>query len=226
MRLLEITLDAADLAAAYGFYAGDLGLPVSRRTADSLTLQAGASRLTFRRGEASGAAPFYHFAFNIHPARFERARASVAAVTTLIHDLDGREVFDFRSWDATACYFLDPLGNVGELIARRQLRSEAAPADPGILSVGEIGLVTGDVPGLTKRLVAELGANVYRDSAGEDFAALGNEHGLLILVSQGRTWYPDTGRAAIVASLAVLLEAGDGQRWRIEAPAFSVQSNL
>jgi len=223
MRLLELTLDTTDLTAAYSFYAGDLGLPVVRRAADALTLQAGASRLTFRRAEPTAVAPSYHFAFNIHPTRFERARATMAAVTPLVHDRSGRDVFDFRSWDATACYFMDPLGNVGELIARRDLRGEPVPPDPGILAIGEIGLVTGDVPALTKRLSRELGAGVYRDSSGDEFAALGDEHGLLILVSLGRIWYPDTGKAASAAPLTVLLEA-NGQRRRIEAPAFSVQS--
>lgn len=222
MRLLEITLDATDLHAAYGFYAGDLGLPVVRRNADLLTLQAGASRLTFRRAQQSAASPFYHLAFNVHPTRFERARAAMAAITPLVHDRNGRDVFDFRSWDATACYFIDPLGNVGELIARRDLRGEPVPSDPGILAIGEIGLVTGDVPALTKRLSRELGAEVYRDSSGDEFAALGDEGGLLILSQQGREWYPETDKAAVSAPLTVLLEA-NGQRHRIELPAFSVQ---
>lgn len=224
MRLLEITLDATDLHAAYSFYAGDLGLPVVRRTSDALTLQAGASRLIFRKAHSTGAAPFYHFAFNIHPARFERARAAMAAITPLVHDHDGREVFDFRSWDATACYFIDPLGNVGELIARRDLRGEPVPSEPGILSIGEIGLVTGDVPALTKRLSRELSVDVYRDSAGAEFAALGDQHGLLILVWQGRVWYPDTGKLAAVANLSLLVQTADDMRWRLDSPAFAPQN--
>lgn len=221
MRLLEVTLDAIDLHAAYSFYAGDLGLPVVRRAADTLTLQAGASRLTFRKADATGAAPFYHFAFNIHPARFERARAMMAAITPLVHDHDGNEVFDFRSWDATACYFIDPLGNVGELIARRELRGEPVPTEPGILSIGEIGLVTGDVPALTRRLSRELSVGVYRDSAGTEFAALGDPHGLLILVRQGRVWYPDTGKPARFANLSLLVETADHKRWRLDSPSFA-----
>jgi catechol-2,3-dioxygenase len=221
MRLLEITLDATDLHAAYSFYGGDLGLAVVRRTPTTLTLQVGASRLTFRKVDDAGAAPFYHFAFNIHPARFERARATMAAITPLVHDHEGREVFDFRSWDATACYFIDPLGNVGELIARRDLRAEPAPVEPGILSVGEIGLVTGDVRSLTKRLSREVGLSVYRDSAGEDFAALGDEHGLLILARKGRPWYPDTGKPATSAALTVVVEALNGNSYVLSAPDFS-----
>jgi catechol-2,3-dioxygenase len=198
-------------------------LPVVRRSTTELSLQAGASRLVFRRAEPNGAHPFYHFAFNVHPERFERARAMMAAITPLIHDQSGREVINFRSWDATACYFSDPLNNVGELIARRDLRGEAIPADPGILSVGEIGLVTGDVPALAKRLRNELGVDVYRESSGEEFAALGDEQGLLILVRQGREWYPDTGRAAIPAKLSLLVESPGGRRWRLDSPSYLAQ---
>lgn len=223
MRLLEVTLDATELSAAYGFYAGDLGLPVVRHLADALILQAGASRLTFRKAASTTQAAFYHFALNVHPTRFQRARAAMAAITPLLNDRDGRDVFDSRSWDATICYFADPLGNIGELTARHDLRTEPVPPGLGILSIGEIGLVTGDVPGLTKRLCRELSVEVYRESAGDEFAALGDEHGLLILAQQGRVWYPDTGKRAVAAPLEVLLEAGDGRRFRIAAPEFSVQ---
>jgi catechol-2,3-dioxygenase len=216
MRIDELTLDASDLAPLYEFYAGDLGLPVVRRSPDLLALRVGATQLQFRRAAGK---PFYHFAFNVHPSRFERARATLAALTPLLHDSDGEEIFDFRSWNARASYFYDPLGNIVELIARRDLSHMPVPPDPGWMSASEIGLVTDDVPALTARIGREIGLPVYRESAGESFAALGDAEGLLILVQRGRVWYPETGKAAVNAALSMELQHGDA-RWQVKGPPY------
>lgn len=216
MRIDELTLDASDLALLYEFYAGDLGLRVVRRQPASLVLQVGATRLGFRR--ASGR-PVYHFAFNVHPARFERARAALAAVTPLVHDADGEEVFDFRSWNARACYAFDPAGNVLELIGRRDLATRPMDEEAAWMSVSEIGLTTDDVPALAARIGREAGIPVYRESAGESFAALGDAEGLLILAQRGRTWYPTSGTAAVAAPLTAALTMGD-ERWLLQGPPY------
>ncbi len=216
MRIYDLTLETNDLGPPYEFYAGDLALPVVRRSPDMLALQIGATKLQFRRGPNR---PFYHFAINVHPVRFERARATLAAVTQLLHDSDGQEVFDFRSWNARACYCYDTSGNIVELIARNDLSSRPVPAGPGWISVSEIGLVTGDVPAFTSRLMRELGLPVYRESAGETFAALGDTEGLFILAQTGRIWYPETGKAAAPTPVACEVEI-NGARWRVQGPPY------
>ncbi len=216
MKIISLTLEAADLSGLHEFYAGDLALPVLRRNAEALSLQAGSTQLTFRRGPRGSV---YHFAFNVHPSRFERVRAGFAAITPLLHDADGEEIFEFRSWNARACYFYDPAGNVVELIARRDLSDRPAPPPPGLMSVSEVGLTTDDVPALTARLERELGLPVYRDSAGDTFAALGDPEGLLILAQRGRTWYPDTGKAAVPAPVTCVVESG-GARWQVQGPPY------
>ncbi len=216
MRIYDLTLETNDLGPPYEFYVGDLALPVVRRSPDMLALQIGATKLQFRRGPNR---PFYHFAINVHPARFERARATLAAVTQLLHDSDGQEVFDFRSWTARACYCNDPSGNIVELIARNDLSSRPVPAGPGWISVSEIGLVTGDVPAFTSRLTRELGLAVYRESAGETFAALGDAEGLFILAQTGRVWYPETGKVSAPTPVTCEVEI-NGARWRVHGPPY------
>jgi catechol-2,3-dioxygenase len=181
----------------------------------------GGTALTFRRSDRPAC---YHFAFNVHPARFERARAALATITPLIHDAEGQEVFDFRSWDARACYFYDPAGNIVEIIARRALADTPTPPDPAFLSVSEIGLVADDVPALTARITRETGLPVYRESSGETFAALGDAEGLLILAQRGRIWYPDTGKAAVLAPVESTLEAG-GVTLRLAGPPYQFTRN-
>jgi catechol 2,3-dioxygenase-like lactoylglutathione lyase family enzyme len=216
MKIVSLTLTAPDVRPLFEFYAGDLGMPLVKRSGDALTLRFGATALAFRCEPSAG---FYHFALNVHPLRFERARAATAAVTPLLHDGDGQEVFDFRSWDARACYFYDPAGNIVELIARRALTARPIPPEPGFMSISEIGLVTDDVPALTARIGREMDLPVYRDSAGDTFAALGDEDGLLILSQRGRIWYPDTGKTAAPAALDFVLQTEDGS-WRIQGPPY------
>jgi hypothetical protein len=95
------------------------------------------------------------------------------------------------------------------------------------MSVSEIGLVTEDVPALTLRITRELGLPGYRDSAGDTFAALGDEEGLLILAQSGRIWYPETGKASVPATLACELQVG-GTSWKVLGPPyqFSPVANL
>ena len=50
------------------------------------------------------------------------------------------------------------------------------------------------------------GAPVYRGQPDATFTPLGDEHGLLILVPQGRVWYPNTGQPAQALPLAVRVE--------------------
>lgn len=216
MRILELTLDAADLHPLYEFYAGDLGLPVMARSAGTLVLRAGASTLAFSRGANPAN---YHFAFNVHPARFERARAALAAIVPLLQDADGQEVFEFRSWDARSCYFFDPAGNIVEIIARRALAAQPVPPGLAVLSVSEVGMVSEDVPALTARITRELGLPVYKESAGDAFAAMGDASGLLILAQRGRIWYPDSGKPATVASIRCTLDI-DSSRYSVDGPPF------
>ena len=120
----------------------------------------GASTLEF--GEDDGA-PFYHFALLVPGDRFEAARRWAAARLPLLPggDLDG-VVWEFSNWDALACYFHDPAGNIVELIAHRGLaesgRSGAFEAGE-LVEVSEIGLV--GEPQATASALARLQLELY-----------------------------------------------------------------
>jgi hypothetical protein len=65
----------------------------------------------------------------------------------------------------------------------------------------------------------ELALPIYRESAGDSFAALGDAEGLLILAQRGRIWYPDTGKAAAPAPLTLELDIAS-QRWQVGGPPY------
>ena len=118
----------------------------------------------------AGHATPHHFAFH------------VADLAPWKRRLDVTEEYDFSSWGgARAVYFRDPEENVVELIARPQAREE--------LTLAEVGLPVEDVPKAVETLRRELGLPLY-DEAGDSFAPVGDDDGLLIVVRVGRGWFP------------------------------------
>jgi catechol-2,3-dioxygenase len=223
MKIDELQLLTADVAAQYEFYVNVLGLPVVSQSDTKLTLQAGHSWLTFDRAPA-GWSGFYHFAFNIPENQFSEARKWLSERVTLLRDTGGRETFNFAGWDADAIYFYDPGGNVVEYIARHRLDNRSAePFDgQGLLSISEIGLPTDDVQQTVQALCDQLSIEVF-DGAGSDmFTAVGDEEGLFIVVKQGRIWFPDTGRMAEYQPLTVQVRDGTGQTHVISSELVSV----
>src|SRR5438093_8539663 len=112
----------------------------------------------------------HHFAFHVADLEPWKRR------------LDVTEEHDFSSWGgARAVYFRDPNENVVELIAR--------PDAPPELSLAEVGLPVADVAAAVETLERELGLRPY-DEWGHEFAPIGDDDGLLIVVSDGRGWFP------------------------------------
>jgi catechol-2,3-dioxygenase len=207
MRITELQLQTADLDRQRDFYTSVFGLVPLPGPAGELGFQIGWSRLVFRQAPA-GQSGVYHFAFNIPANQFAAAESWARRQLSLIGDAAGADTFHFASWDAHALYFADPAGNIVELIARHGLdnASDAPFGGASLLCVSEIGIAAADVLALAGRLQALTGAPVYRGQPDATFTPLGDEHGLLILVPQGRVWYPNTGRPARPLPLTAQVE--------------------
>lgn len=203
MRMTDLRVATRDVTAQRAFYAGTLGLPVVEETADAITLQVGATRLTFEAMTAWDEL-VYHIAFSIPRNKLAAAKEWLATRAPLL-TTDGRDEFDSASWDARMVYFHDPAGNILECIARRTLLNDrAGPFGPrDLLSVSEIGLPVDDVPARAAALGDALGIAAYKDHSAA-FAPLGDEQGLLIVVKAGRPWFP-TATRAVVAPVCLTL---------------------
>ncbi len=108
---------------------------------------------------------------------------------------DGRP-FEFKDWQARAVYFFDPDGNILEFIGRERLRGEDHPGK--IWSISEFGLQVDSVVEARRRF----GLTAFGEAT-SDFAAVGDDHGLLILVSLEREWFPHTGVPARVPTFSL-----------------------
>lgn len=221
MRIVGLTLDCADLEAQEDFYGGTLGLEVARVDDGLLEVRLRDSTIRFRRA-ATGAAPRYHFAINVPRGSIERAAAWVADRHELLAfhgDPDEEEGATIVHTDrgTPAVYFLDPAGNVVELIANVRLEdpgdrrgSVFGPGD--LLEVAEIGIAAAD-PGATCAAVEEFfGQGVLWGGApGWLLTALGDDHAVVIVAPLDRGWIPIAlpARPAPTEIVAIGEEAGE-----------------
>ncbi|MGH7468079.1 MAG: VOC family protein [Longimicrobiales bacterium] len=195
MEYLKIELLTHMPRALRDFYQDRLGLPVARYDGSAVSLRVGATTIDFaptNQGE-----PVYHLAFNIPENKIESALEWLTSRAVLLpHYQSGRTIVDWPDWNAHSIYFLDPAGNVLEVIARHDLDNAVSgafgPAD--LLNVSELGLVVDDPHATLDLLRRELG--VRNKSVLSDFGAVGDDHGLFIVSAVNRPWMPTDDRPA------------------------------
>ena len=212
MRIRRVCLQTEDLEGLRRFYGETLAIPIRAEGAESFTLALGPSELAFRRGVASP----YHYAINVPSDGFAAAQAWLAGRTPLLPMSAGGATMHWRAWNAHACYFRDPAGNIGEWIARHDLAEKATVGgafDPSadLRGISEIGLALDDVGAACQAIQEALALPVWDAGDGVRFRALGGERGLLICVKRGRAWYPTADVRAEPAPLGVTF-AGEGER--------------
>ena len=188
MRILHVRLRLAEAAkeATRRFYALDLGIP-----AEENAFRIGHTTLGF--APVGDTAPFYHFAFRVPRDRFAAARAWLGERAEILGD------DEFENWNAQACYFEDPAGNIVELIAHGDLPEEGHDgpfAGAELLGICELGLVGPDTKAMASALES-LGIGLSDGTLDEPgrLAFMGGRDGVLILCPEGRGWMP-TGRPA------------------------------
>lgn len=208
MHFSQLVLPSHDVNAQADFYGKLFGLPVTHdAVARRITVQVGSTQLIFEQTEAVTGR--YHFAFNVPRNQFDQAQAWLAERTPLLA-FEGKTQFHADRWQADICYFYDASGNIGELIARHTLSNDHTEpfTAAALLCVSEIGVGVEDVQAATEHLTARYGIPTYHSEPNSQFMSMGDEHGLLIVVDQARTWYPGTG---IVAGRWPLQLTFDGQ---------------
>lgn len=197
MKFDALTLACArsDLARQRAFYLERLGLSAAGAdTGSAFSARIGSSTVTFTAIDAPS--PPAHIAFNITPSRFDDAVAWLAERAPLAPSATGDTRFHFSTWNADSVYFYDPAGNILELIARhtQPVDDDGRPFDAHHLRcISELGIVAEDVGLAVASLRAQTGAQPYHWSGSPvDFAPIGDDDGLLIIVRRGREWHPET----------------------------------
>lgn len=202
---LELLTGAATMDAMRTFYGKTLDLRLMNEKPDRFTVEAGESQITFvsSRDTVDGRAPFYHFAYNIPENKIVQALEWQKARTPMLAIPERNraagfppEVVDYSHWNAHSVFFLDPAGNVVEYIARHDLKN--GDRNPfgwsDILYVSEIGLIVDDVPAAATAIGGMTSLAPYK-GGDDNFTAMGDEYGLLLVMKRGRV-VDFTGNAA------------------------------
>lgn len=208
---LSLSAPCALLGELRAFYGDRLGLPVTDENSGGFTMVLERARLVLTPADGS---PFHHFALLIAGDRFDAAMAwAVDRVELLPGDAD-EPVFDFSSWSARAMYFLDPAGNIVELIAHAGVCESGLDDAPfsarEIVGVSEAGLVVADLPAVADELHARAGLETWDGDPAGGIAFLGRRAHTLILSAPNRGWLP-TRRPAEAHPVAVTLASPRGE---------------
>ncbi|PPL14631.1 VOC family protein [Microterricola pindariensis] len=206
MRFSTVALTASSLDAVEEFYGRTLELPLAR-SAGACTVQIGGTELRFVPfGAGAATHPVNHLAITVPRNQFAEARHWLQSRTAVI-ELDGESGFALgEPWHSDSVYFLGPDGIVLEFIARQGLPNDRVePFGPGgMLLVSEVGLAVPSGQEAVAELAAELGLERFA-GVSASFAAVGTADALLIVVDDGRTWFPTADAAASAAPLQIEL---------------------
>ncbi|PJL22937.1 hypothetical protein B9Y64_21640 [Stenotrophomonas maltophilia] len=196
MRIRKLTLPVTDVTSASRFFGEVLQLETS-----GAVVAVGWSIIELIEGDAVSAGGI-HLAFNVPFNRFRAAKEWLLERCPLQRDSKGRDVFTFdENWDAESIYFAGPDASILELIARRRLPSSDRHGPfhgSEILCLSEVGLATSNVTASCEHMAEAFGIKPL-GAPGEEFAALGDDEGLLIVTHRSRPWFPE-GRQLPCAS--------------------------
>ncbi len=202
MIFRELKLQSSHISELISFYSSVLEMEVKRPDEKSISILAGQSILTFTDATETRN-PFYHFAFNIPSNKFEEAFQWIKKRCDLLWLDDYKSyVADFVNWNAKSVYFLDPAGNILELIARFDLNNDADELFSSVqfLNISEIGLVfPGEILDTKASEILDLYGLSYfsKQPPLNHFKAIGNDEGLFIAVTENRNWFATKMASAI-----------------------------
>jgi catechol-2,3-dioxygenase len=213
MLIRQVELPVSDAVQAARFYGDALGLP-TRTGGGVVQVEVGPSVLLLHPGPVEPGA--YHAAITVPKDRFAEAKAWVQKRVSLL-ERDGLDGFALGApWNSQSLYNAGPDGILLELIARHDLAAASSGrfTSADLLRISEIGLAVPDVPAAVASLQNAFGLPVF-GTASSEFTPLGDPEGLLIVVRQGRPWFPTT---TVGRRWAPLLSPSScqaaGSRWR------------
>ncbi|MCP1996502.1 VOC family protein [Flavobacterium sp. HSC-61S13] len=192
MKINAITIETNSLENTQHFYSDILQFNLTYKSDLELHYKIGHSLLKFV--ETTKPIAVYHYAFNIPASLLDNALIWSTKHLKLIKNPKDEWVTTFENWNAQAIYFLDNNGNLLEFIARHDRKESiiADSFDPSkIEGISEIGIVTAQPMELAENWIEQYGLSYFEKSPPTtDFLAIGDDEGLLIVVSPQRNWFP------------------------------------
>ncbi|HEY5463517.1 MAG TPA: hypothetical protein VIJ95_09710 [Hanamia sp.] len=191
MNIVSVEILTNNLDETEKFYTQHLSLGIKDKTENTISFSVRNSELIFR--EIKSENPVYHLAINIPCNKINDARNWLAERVDIISVDENNDIANFTDWNAKSVYFFDNNGNILELIARFDLLNSENEmfCNKSFICISECGIATDDANELTERIISVTKLPVFsKQKRRDDFSALGDDNGLLILSDTKRKWYP------------------------------------
>ena len=198
MNIKILTLKCNNIESTADFYQRLFNTGPHFRSESAVGFIVGGSTLIFEQSDVVN--PVYHFAMDIPCNLLHDAFEFVSNCATVLPVSEEQYFADFKNWNAQSFYFLDNNGNVLEYICRydRQIEHPGPFNGQQLISISEAGLPAEQTPQLMAKIMYSYPLMPYeKQPTLENFAALGDVNGLLILSNIGRAWYPTQIPAAV-----------------------------
>jgi len=192
MLIKELLLLTTNIVAVKKFYQELMGFPVIRETMQSVSFKTGSSILSFELTN-SYPAPFYHVAFAIPNNKLTEALEWIEQRAPILLYLEKEQIADFKGWNAKAFYFHDQQQNILEFITHFDLHTnDQKPfSASSVESICEIGIVTENVSETCEAIKTKYNVSYFeKGPLLNDFAVMGDSHGLFIISKKKRGWLP------------------------------------
>ncbi len=203
MKIYQLNLKCHHLDRMKEFYTKVLEMELIAESENYFTIMAGTTKIYF---EKDAAIPFYHVCFRTNEDYYDYMFEKLGQESVLLPNGHG-EYSMF--WKGKQAYFVDPDGNIIEMLERPFLGREIKTN--GWHDVGEIGLPVRDVARMEKNLNLYL-KNEQIDSS-DTFAFYGDTQGVFVLVKEGRKWYP-TERQAVISPIKIVASGEREAAWK------------
>ncbi|MGG4488380.1 VOC family protein [Metabacillus idriensis] len=203
MKFLHVKLECKHLEEMKTFYTVILKMRLIDEKKDRFTVKAGLSRLTFIKSENRS---YYHICFRMNEAFFD---IMFQEIESLLLPNEKGEVSLY--WKGKQAYFHDPEGNVLEMLERKQEVPDHLLEWQDIV---EVGMPCASVKHM-RRDLAFL-ANQF-ESESDLFSFHGNGDGSIVVVKEGRHWYP-TQRGSEIHP--IVLEVADKAEFEYTHPVY------
>lgn len=166
-------------------------MQVTEETEHTISFLFGHSLLTFHATDTGN--PFYHFAFLIPNNKLYEAIEWVKERTSVLPYSQTQLVANFKGWNAEAFYFHDGGYNILEFITHYDLQifSDKPFSLNSLSGICEAGIVVKNVAETCSQLHKNNRIPYFKKGPFmNDFAVMGEEHGMFIISSIGRGWLP------------------------------------
>lgn len=222
MRLLHLTLPVSDVTAVAAYFRD-----VLQQRVVGNHVHIGWSTIELQPAEECPVGGV-HLAFNVPDNRFSAAMAWLRERTPLQRNPEGLDYFALESnWQSQSVYFTGPDGLILELIGRRRLPDSAhqGPFHGNELTcLSEVGLPSQEVDTVREQANQCFGLRPLSPPSPQ-FAPMGDDEGLLIVVAADRSWFPE--QKDLPNARGLTLQVGDvaghgelrddAQGWKVAA---------